>query len=151
MTVAPDIECNSSVTFYALSENASSGVEQNHLIADISNPVSNGTYFGIDLENHLFLLRLDIFGSSGLLPFGNVFGGLEYEYSYRHSSYYGLQYTLPKPLLFFGEDHSILYVNSRGFISIGGPYLNPWSVTPFPFTGGVLMVAAFWRWYYTKT
>ena len=151
MTAEPDTECNSSVAFYALSQNSDSQVVSNQLVAAIYDPISNGnTYFGVDLEDQLFLLKVNVLGSRGLLPFGTDYGGVEYEYSYSDSSYYGLQYTLPKPLPFFGKDHSILYVNARGFISIGEPYLNPWSITPFPLTGEVPMVAAFWWWYYTK-
>ena len=122
----------------------------NQLSATINAASDEINYFGFNPENNLFLLRLDILGSRGLLPFGREYGGMEYEYSYSYSSYYGLQYTLPKPLPFFGKDHSILYINARGFISIGKPYLNPWSRTPFPLTGDVPMVAAFWWWYYTR-
>ena len=151
MTAEPDIECNSSVAFYALSQNSDIKVVSYQLVAAIYDPISNGnTYFGVDLEDQLFLLEVNVLGSRGLLPFGTDYGDVEYEYSYSDSSYYGLQYTLPKPLPFFGKDHSILYVNARGFISIGEPYLNPWSRTPFPLTGEVPMVAAFWWWYYTK-
>ena len=145
MTMEPDIECNSSVPFFALSQNSDSQVVSDRLIAAIFDPVSNGnTYFGVDPEEQLFLLKVNVLGSRGLLPFGSDYGGMEYEYSYRDSSYYGLQYTLPRPLPFFDEDHSILYINARGFISIGEPYLNPWSLTPFPLTGDVPMVATFW-------
>ena len=151
MTAEPDIECNSSVAFFALSQNNGSQPVSNQLVATIYDPISNGnTYFGIDPEDQLFLLKVNVLGSRGLLPFGTDYGGLEYEFSYSSSSYYGLQYTLPKPLPFFGKDQSILYVNARGFISIGEPYLNPWSLIPFPLTGEVPMVAAFWWWYYTK-
>ena len=145
MTMEPDIECNSSVPFFALSQNSDSQVVSDRLIAAIFDPVSNGnTYFGVDPEEQLFLLKVNVLGSRGLQPFGSDYGGMEYEYSYRDSSYYGLQYTLPRPLPFFDEDHSILYINARGFISIGEPYLNPWSLTPFPLTGDVPMVATFW-------
>ena len=151
MTAEPDIECNSSVAFFALSQNNGSQPVSNQLVATIYDPISNGnTYFGIDPEDQLFLLKVNVLGSRGLLPFGTDYGGLEYEFSYSSLSYYGLQYTLPKPLPFFGKDQSILYVNARGFISIGEPYLNPWSLIPFPLTGEVPMVAAFWWWYYTK-
>ena len=151
MTAEPDIECNSSVAFFALSQNSGSQPVSNQLVAAIYDPISNGnTYFGVDPEDQLFLLKVNVLGSRGLLPFGTDYGGLEYEFSYSSSSYYGLQYTLPKPLPFFGKDQSILYVNARGFISIGEPYLNPWSLIPFPLTGEVPMVAAFWWWYYTK-
>ena len=151
MTAEPDIECNSSVAFFALSQNNASQPVSDQLVAAIYSPISNGnTYFGVDPEDQLFLLKVNVLGSRGLLPFGTDYGGLEYEYSYSSSSYYGLQYTLPKPLPFFGKDQSILYVNARGFISIGEPYLNPWSLIPFPLTGEVPMVAAFWWWYYTK-
>ena len=151
MTAEPDIECNSSVAFFALSQNSGSQPVRNQLVAAIYSPISNGnTYFGIDPEDQLFLLKVNVLGSRGLLPFGTDYGGVEYEYSYSSSSYYGLQYTLPKPLPFFGKDQSILYVNARGFISIGEPYLNPWSLIPFPLTGEVPMVAAFWWWYYAK-
>ena len=151
MTAEPDSECNSSVAFYALSQNNASQPVSNQLVAAIYDPITNGNiYFGVDLEDQLFLLKLNIFGSRGLLPFRTDYGGLEYEFSYSSSSYYGLQYTLPKPLPFFGKDQSILYVNARGFISIGEPYLNPWSQTPFPLTGDVPMVAAFWWWHYMK-
>ena len=151
MTAEPDIECNSSVAFFALSQNSASQLVSNQLVAAIYDPISNdNTYFGIDPEDQLFLLKVNVLGSRGLLPFRTDYGGLEYEYSYSSFSYYGLQYTLPKPLPFFGKDRSILYVNARGFISIGEPYLNPWSLIPFPLTGEVPMVAAFWWWYYTK-
>ena len=151
MTMEPDIECNSSVPFFALPQNSDRRVVSNQLVAAIFDPISNGnTYFGVDPEEQLFLLKVNALGSRGLLPFGRDYGGMEYEYSYRDSSYYGLQYTLPRPLPFFGKDHSILYINARGFISIGEPYLNPWSITPFPLTGDVPMVAAFWWWYYTR-
>ena len=151
MTAEPDIECNSSVAFFTLSQNSDSQPVSNQLVAAIYDPISNGnTYFGVDLQDQLFLLKVNVLGSRGLLPFGTEYGGSEYEFSYSYSSYYGLQYTLPRPLPFFGKDHSILYVNARGFISIGEPYLNPWSITPFPLTGDVPMVAAFWWWYYTK-
>ena len=151
MTMEPDIECNSSVPFFALFRNSEGQVVSNQLVTAIFDPVSNGnTYFGVDPEEQLFLLKVNVLGLRGLLPFGRDFGGMEYEYSYRSSSYYGLQYTLPKPLPFFDEDRSILYINARGFISIGEPYLNPWSLTPFPLTGDVPMVAAFWWWYYTR-
>ena len=151
MTAEPDTECNSSVLFFALSQNSASQPVSNQLVAAIYDPISNdNTYYGVDLENQLFLLKVNVLGSRGLLPFGTDYGGLEYEFSYSSFSYYGLQYTLPKPLPFFGKDQSILYVNARGFISIGEPYLNPWSIIPFPLTGEVPMVAAFWWWYYTK-
>ena len=149
--VAPESACSSSVAFTAISQRAVSQVLCSQLNATIHSPVSDGSnYFGISSTNSLFLLRLDVLDARGLLPFGNDYGGVEYAFTYSSSSYYGLQYTLPKPLPFFDKDHSILYINARGFISIGEPYLNPWSITPFPLTGDVPMVAAFWWWYYTR-
>ena len=136
--------------FNPIFQKADSVVLCNQLSTTI-NAASDGiNYFGFNPENNLFLLRLDILGSNGLLPFGSDYGGMEYEYSYGYFSFYGLQHTLPKPMPFFGKDHTFLYINARGFISIGKPYLNPWLVTPFPLTGDVPMVAAFWWWYYTR-
>ena len=107
-----------------------------------------GIFFGISNDN-LLLLDIGVLNTRRLLPFGSQYGDSVFEFSYSnyYSYYYGVQYTLSRPLPFFGTDESELYLNFYGFVSIGQPYTNPWRRTIFPLTGTVPIVASFWWWY----
>ena len=108
------------------------------------------SFFGISNDNLLFL-DIGVLNERRLLPFGIQYDDSVFKFSYSnyYSYYYGVQYTLSRPLPFFGTDESELYVNFLGFVSIGQPYTNPWRRTIFPLTGNVPMVASFWWWYYS--
>ena len=107
--------------------------------------------FFTDTNGYLILFDVGILNSRRVLPYGAQYGDSVYQYSYYdYNRYlYGVQYSLSRPLPFFGQDLSDLYIHYVGYVSMGVPYTNPWRRSAFPLTGAVPMVASFWWWYYS--
>ena len=117
----------------------------------IQDMFGDGSSFFTLFDRNLLLFDVGILNARRLLPFGTQYGDSVFEFSYidYYRYIYGVQYTLSRPLPFFGTDQSDLYVNFLGFVSIGQPYTNPWRRSIFPLTGTVPMVASFWWWEYS--
>lgn len=148
-TLSRNESTNSSVAFYELDRQMDSSPIA--FYADIYNNFESGQYyFGVMPENNVFVFKMEVLRSKRLLPFEQ--SSKELQGINCTKTYYGDRCTFDgRQLSFFGISTSTLYINQRGFVSIGEPYLNPWSYVPFPLTGNVPMLAAFWWWYTSET
>ena len=129
--------------------------ESNAIIDDISVSIDKAfgdrSTFFTDSNGYLTLFDVGILNARRVLPYGAQYGDSVYQYSYYdyYRYIYGVQYSLSRPLPFFDQDLSDLYIHFFGYVSMGVPYTNPWRRLAFPLTGAVPMVASFWWWYYS--